>query len=92
MFASMGAEGYAKRARQEIQAAGGRPARRPAATALSLTEQEEQVAALAARGYTNAEIAVDLFISESTVAYHLRKVFRKLGVTSRRQLTRQLPG
>lgn len=93
MLSSMGAEGYAERARQELKAAGARPARRPAAaaTALSLTGQEEQVAALAARGFTNAEIAADLFISESTVAYHLRKVYRKLGVTSRRKLGSRLP-
>ena len=88
MFREIGADGFAERARLELAAAGG-TARQPASSpGGGLTPQELQVAALAAAGFTNLEIASRLFISPKTVDYHLGKVFRKLGVGSRRQLAR----
>jgi len=88
MFGEIGADGFAERARLELAAAGG-TARQPASShGGGLTPQELQVAVLAAAGFTNLEIASRLFISPKTVDYHLGKVFRKLGVGSRRQLAR----
>jgi DNA-binding CsgD family transcriptional regulator len=90
VFRDIGADGFAERARLELAAAGG-TARPPGSfPGDGLTPQELQVATLAAAGFTNLEIGSRLFISPKTVDYHLGKVFRKLGVGSRRQLARVL--
>jgi DNA-binding CsgD family transcriptional regulator len=90
MFNAMEAAAFSRRTRAELLAAGDspdQPAERPGP---ALTPQETQVCRLAAAGATNAEIATHLFVTTSTVEYHLSKVFRKLGITSRRQLATAL--
>ena len=88
LFETIGADSFAERARLELEATGQATRRRAAADDNHLTPQEFQVATLAAAGATNPEIASQLFISPKTVDYHLGKVFRKLGIASRRQLSR----
>ena len=90
MFDAMGMEAFAGRARVELRATGERALPRSPGAAEVLTPQEEQIARMVAGHLTNREIAARLFISASTVEYHLRKIFRKLGVTSRTQLARTL--
>ena len=85
-FEAIGARCFAERARAELSVAGGRARRSDRPSPTELTPQEEQVAQMAAKGATNVEIAGRLFISPNTVDYHLRKVYRKLGITSWRQL------
>jgi DNA-binding CsgD family transcriptional regulator len=90
LFTDVGAEAFAERARLELEATGERARKRTVDTRDNLTPQETQIARLAAEGHTNREIAARLFISASTVEYHLRKAFRKLDVESRTQLAHRL--
>ena len=85
-FTGMSAEAFARRAERELLATGERAGKRTEDALDQLTPQETQIARLAANGHTNRAIAAQLFISPSTVEYHLRKAFRKLGVKSRTQL------
>lgn len=86
MFMRIGANGFAGRAHRELNATGETVYTRPADVTVDLTTQETHIARLARDGYTNPEIAGQLFISPRTVEWHLGKVFAKLGVTSRREL------
>ena len=86
LFSQLGMEGFAERARVELEATGEHARKRTVETRDELTPQEAQISRLAAGGATNQEIAAQLFISPSTVDYHLRKAFRKLEVKSRHQL------
>jgi DNA-binding CsgD family transcriptional regulator len=90
MFDDMGAAAFARRTRAELLAVGGEPPQPAERAGPDLTPQEMQIARLAAAGVTNAEIATRLFVTTSTVEYHLSKVFRKLAITSRRQLAAAL--
>ena len=91
LFTSMGIEAFAARTERELLATGERVRKRRIETREQLTAQEIQVARLARDGLSNAAIGERLFISQHTVAYHLRKVFSKLDITSRHQLGRALP-
>ena len=92
LFSDFGMEAFAERARGELEATGEHARRRTVDTLDQLTPQEAQISRLVAQGNTNREIAAQLFISPSTVEYHLRKVFGKLGVKSRTQLASRLLG
>jgi DNA-binding CsgD family transcriptional regulator len=90
MLSAIGAEAFAGRARRELAATGETVRKRSADTRDDLTPQEEQIARLAADGQTNPEIGARLFLSPRTVEYHLRKVFPKLDISSRKELRKAL--
>jgi DNA-binding CsgD family transcriptional regulator len=91
LFRGIAAEAFAERTRRELLATGETARRRADETRDELTPQEAQIARLAQEGFSNPEIGAQLFISPRTVQYHLRKVFRKLHITSRKQLGRIPP-
>ena len=91
MLETMGMEAFAERARRELKATGETARRRTIAPGdEQLTAQKPQVGRMARDGLSNPEIGARLFISSHTVQYHLRKVFTKLGISSRSQLDRVL--
>ena len=87
----MGVDGFAERARRELLATGEKVRSRRDDTRDELTPQEEHIARLARDGLTNPEIGAQLFLSPRTVEWHLRKVFAKLGISSRKELLDALP-
>jgi len=86
MFADMGMDAFSERTRRELAATGEKIRAQAAERPHDLTSQEAQIARLAREGLTNSEIGFQLYLSARTVEWHLRKVFAKLGITSRRQL------
>jgi DNA-binding CsgD family transcriptional regulator len=89
-FRSIGMHAFAERARAELVATGEKVPKRAVETRDDLTAQERQIAELARDGLSNPEIAERLFLSPRTVEWHLRKVFGKLGIRSRRELANAL--
>jgi DNA-binding CsgD family transcriptional regulator len=86
MLATIGMKAFAERAYRELLATGETLRRRNAEAVTTLTAQEAQIARLARDGRTNPEIGAQLFLSSRTVEWHLRKIFTKLGIVSRREL------
>ncbi|MFC7108673.1 LuxR C-terminal-related transcriptional regulator [Nonomuraea rubra] len=91
-FTAIGMQAFAGRAHNELLATGETVRKRAADTPDQLTPQESQIARMARTGLSNSEIGAQLFLSPRTVEYHLGKVFAKLAITSRHQLTQALPG
>jgi DNA-binding CsgD family transcriptional regulator len=90
MRTAAGSDAFAERLRHELAATGETVGKRGDRASETLTAQETRIAELAGAGLTNAEIGAQMFLSRHTVEWHLRKVFTKLGVTSRRQLHKVL--
>ena len=90
LFAAIGMEAFAQRTRNELLATGETVRRRTVETRDELTAQEHQIARLAREGLSNPEIGTRLFLSPRTVEWHLRKVFTKLGIASRKELANVL--
>jgi DNA-binding CsgD family transcriptional regulator len=91
LFESMGAGAFARRAETELAATGERARRRVPEEVLSLTPHEWRIATMVTEGMRNSEVAAQLYLSSRTIEYHLSKVFRKLGVTSRTELAGAMP-
>jgi DNA-binding CsgD family transcriptional regulator len=91
LFLAMGMEAFTERARRELLATGEKARKRTAETRWELTAQEAQIAELAREGHSNPEIGAQLFLSPRTVEWHLRKVFAKLDINSRKELDTALP-
>lgn len=91
LFTAMGAEGFAERTRRELTSTGLVVDRRAGEVRVRLTPQEEHIARLACDGRTNVQIGSELYLSPRTVEWHLKKVFAKLDITSRRELPGALP-
>ena len=90
MLVGMGMEAFAERARQELEATGEKVRKRTVETRDDLTAQERQIARLARDGMSNPEIGARLFLSPRTIEWHLRNVYTKLDIRSRRELTKAL--
>jgi DNA-binding CsgD family transcriptional regulator len=91
LLAAIGMEAFAERAGRELLATGETVGKRTVEAPSTLTAQESNIARLAIEGHTNAEIGAQLFLSARTVEWHLRKVFAKLGIASRRELPAAVP-
>jgi DNA-binding CsgD family transcriptional regulator len=85
-LASVGAGPFLAQVESDLESAGARSGRRSGKTSLELTEREHDVAILVAKGYTNPEVAAELYVSRKAIEYHLHNIYGKLGINSRRQL------
>jgi DNA-binding CsgD family transcriptional regulator len=91
LLSNMGAGAFAARAARELRSTGEHPRQRTAQPTDALTANELQIARLVATGATSREVGAQLFLSPRTIEAHLRTIFRKLDITSRRQIKDFLP-